>query len=236
MRTIAACLLIFASAVASARGLPEPKGVQVVVDIDATGHVTNATVAEELPKATQERLVQRVSAFEFTPATRDGRAVPCTTTLWLEFAFEAIDDDSVAIRIRDAYTGPGLMQRRGTKPGYPESMLRKRVDSDVSLELAYDADGKVTATKVLKSTGDASFGKASAMMASKWQMRPERIAGVGVPGKVLVPIHFRITNGRPPKLPAERGVQPVAEVDATDRELVAESEVALRTDVAGTLL
>lgn len=238
MRSLIACLLALASTSVLARDLPDPRAVQVAITVDATGHVTSAKVVDELPKATVARIVERVSAFEFTPASRDGHAAECSTTLWLEFAFEPVDDENVAIRIRDAYTAPGLAQGKRKSPGYPSGMLRKRVDSNVKLELAYDAAGKVTRTNVLESTGHPSFGEAAARMASNWQLVPERVAGVGVPGTVVVPVWFRIEDGRKHAAPpASRMMEtPGSADDAEPRELVAESEVALRTAVAGTLL
>lgn len=238
MRSLIACLLVLASTSVIARDLPAPRAVQVAITVDATGHVSSANVVDELPKATVARIVERVSAFEFTPASRDGRAAECSTTLWLAFAFEPVDDDNVAIRIRDAYTAPGLVPNKRNNPGYPSEMLRKRMDGDVQLELAYDADGKVKGTTVLESTGHPSFGEAAAKMATRWQLVPERVAGVGVPGSVVVPVSFRISDGRNSAAPpVSRAMETTLGTKAAEpRELVAESEVVLRTAVAGTLL
>lgn len=235
MRVLIACMLVLASTFVFARDLPAPRGVQVAITVDATGHVSSAKVVDDLPKATVARIVERVSAFEFTPASRAGHAAECSTTLWLEFAFEPVDDENVAIRIRDAYTAPGLVPRKRNNPGYPSEMLRKRLDSDVRLELAYDTEGKVTGTTVLESTGHPSFGEAAAKMVSRWQLVPERVAGVGVPGTVVVPIAFRIADGRKHAEPPASRMMETTDA-AEPRALVADSEVALRTAVAGTLL
>jgi len=237
MRSMLVSLLLLATLPAFARDLPNPRPVQVTIDIDANGRVTDSRMNDELPEATAVRLLQRISSFEFTPAMRNGHAVPCSTTLWLEFAFEAVDEKQVAIRIRDAYTGPGWADQKAPMR-YPPEALRARREGDVRLRLQYDGEGRVTEATVLESKGDKLFGKAAQQIAVQWRLMPERVDGQAVAGSVDVPMSFRITNGRPPKLPESRVFDnaTTAATPAADRELVAESEVSLRTEVAGTLL
>ncbi len=237
IRLIAALLLLVALPL-SARNVPEPRSVSIAVDVDAKGRVSSAEVRDKLPEATVQRLIERVRQFEFTPARRDGQAVASSTTLWLDFAFEELDREHLAIRIRDAYTGPGYANKN-VPFDFPESAIRKRHDGDVWLRLTYDAAGRVTKADVLATRGDPVYGPTAAATASQWTLVPERVGGEPVAGVVEVPVYFRISAGRGLRsLPRERWVKPV---DGTlppesGRELVADSVVTLRTAVTGSLL
>lgn len=233
---IGTLLLLFVLSAAAA--LPEPQSVPIAVDVDATGHVTNADVRYTLPKATVQRLVERVMQFEFTPATRNGQPVPSSTTLWLDFAFEEVDREHLAIRIRDAYTGPGYGNKR-VPVGFPKSAIRNRRDGDVWLRLSYDASGRVTKSTVLATRGDPAYGTSAVAATMQWTLIPERIDGEPVAGVVEVPVYFRINAGHGTRaLPHERWVKPTDGATPPDngRELVASSVVALQTSVAGSLL
>lgn len=233
MRALLASLLLVAAASPIAAELPPPQPVRIVVDVDATGHVTRAELADKLPEAAAARIVERVSAFEFEPASRDGKPASCRTTLWLQFAFEALDDDRVAIRISDAYTGAGYVGKQ-VNPTYPTEAVRKRLNGEVSLRLDYDAAGRVTTVAILSWSGHKSFGAAAAAAVRQWHMLPEQVDGEPVPGSAILPVSFRVTDGRMPK--ASGGEQPLDASDGPPRQLVADSAVTLRTQVAGSLL
>ena len=61
MRVLIACMLVLASTFVFARDLPAPRGVQVAITVDATGHVSSAKVVDDLPKATVARIVRETS-------------------------------------------------------------------------------------------------------------------------------------------------------------------------------
>ncbi|MGH8051796.1 MAG: hypothetical protein ACRERV_16370, partial [Methylococcales bacterium] len=62
----------------------------------------------------------------------------------------------------------------------------------LSLQVSYDADGKVTnvVRPGAKVRGLAPFELASIQAAKQWRFEPEKVGGVGIPGAALVPIKF----------------------------------------------
>ncbi len=234
-----ATLLLALGASTAAKTLPEPIDVPVDVAVDADGRVVSAEIATRLPRATAERVLARARGFRFTPARKGGRAVPARTTVWLALAFEPLDDERVAVRIRDAYTGARWV--RSVPPRYPAAAVRQRLAADETLRLAYDARGRVPSAEVERSGGRA-FDEAAAAAARRWRLRPEEVDGVPQPGTLLAPISFRIFGAGevpPSTLPAARGTpsdppSPFAEGPA--RALQCESIVTLLDELSGTLL
>ena len=219
-------------AMAEAEALPDPISVLVEIDVTADGRVAEARLLDELPEATALRVQERVTAFEFEPATRDGLPVRSRTTLFLEFAFEALDDGRVAIRIRDAYTAPRFEAhtKRDHPPRYPLGAIRERRGGDVTMELTYDASGQVTRAIARKVEGPRAFGEVTEEAAINWRLVPEEVDGSPVAGTIVTPVYFRMNAGT--ELPEKRWMIPVQ----NRPRIHAQSVVALRSEVADSWL
>lgn len=229
---------LLALAPAATRPLPEPVDVAVDVAIDAQGRVTEAELVTDVAAGTGQRLLERVRTFEFTPAQREGQPVPARTTVYLSLAFESLDESRVAVRIRDAYTGPRW--KRLEPPRYPTSLARQRRGGDVAVLARYDADGRVVATSI-RSSGGPELDAAAAAAVGRSRLQAEIVDGQPIAGEIVVPISFRIVDARgraavkPQRTPREFS-DSVRDTPEPERQVQADSVVALLGDVRGTLL
>ncbi len=92
------------------------------------------------------------------------------------------------IRTR-TWSGPSRSSR--WKATYPkEALLAGKEGTATIVLVTIDADGKVTATEIAESAGDAGLDDAALAAAAKWRFRPARRDGRAIESQVHVPFHF----------------------------------------------
>jgi TonB family protein len=159
------------------------------------------------------------------------------TTLHVELEALKTSDDSYAIKLLDAFTGPSSL--RMAPPEYPAQEMRFGEEAKVTLLLAIDATGApsdVSATSVITNgpgVSKANFARAAINAAKFWRFQPETVGGHAVASHVHVPITFCLDTSNQCSTIAR---QVAAEGNATpaNTPVALDSKVKLVTRVAGT--
>jgi protein TonB len=77
-------------------------------------------------------------------------------------------------------------------PRYPEQARRRGREGTVHVEADVNERGLPTAVRVRRSSGYGLLDAAAVEAVGKWRFRPARAGGKAVPGRVVVPIEFRL--------------------------------------------
>lgn len=161
------------------------------VELDAGGAPLAATPLRDVEDATVRKLQQDLRSWVFQPALVDGRPVPTST--WLRVV--AIPStDGAAPTVLSATVGPAPESLR--KPEFPTAAGRRGQQGVVVLELDMDAQGRIDAVSVRDTVGNISRAMAEAAVAAAhgWTFRPERVAGVPMAGKLMMPVCFVVAS------------------------------------------
>lgn len=165
------------------------------ISVDAAGHVVGLSTHDTLNPTLKDALEHHIHSWEFVSGKLDGTPQATDTTLWLklEFAPEA-STGKYLMRIADVETGPAIVPTKKRIPKYPPSMRQRKEQGRVVLVLSYDAEGTVLSAVPHASASLAHpvLVKTAVAALMQWQMVPERVAGHGLPGKVLVPVCFML--------------------------------------------
>jgi len=186
---IASAPLVLAAALASA-GEParalEPVVLRYTIDVGVDGKLNRLDAAGELPEPLASWLRTRLADYRFLPAKMDGVPQPATTTLYVKLGPVVDATGKPGYRIDTVQTGPDLLRGR-----LPER--QPRFQGAAYFVITYDAAGKVTKATIDEDNdvvGNNQFRKWGLDLARTFRVRPETIAGVGVPGVARVPIVF----------------------------------------------
>jgi protein TonB len=115
----------------------------------------------------------------------------------------ASGDGSSAIPGADATTARASAGALGAKPGYlrnphpayPEDARAAGHQGTVSLFVRVDAQGRVAAVRVTRSSGFASLDeRARSTVASQWSFRPAKAGGLPIASDVIIPIRFTLNR------------------------------------------
>lgn len=168
-----------------ARGL-EPVQLQYTIDVGADGKLTRLEPERELPEPLASWLSTRLADYRFLPAKVNGTPQPATTTLYVELGPVIDAMGKPGYRIGSVQTGPALLRAR-----LPER--EPRFPGAAYFVIAYDASGKVTQARVddeNQVVGTNQFRRWGVGLARTFRVKPESVAGLGVPGTARVPIVF----------------------------------------------
>lgn len=81
-------------------------------------------------------------------------------------------------------------------PAYPGVAIRKRLEGDVLLRVRVDAEGRVLAVEIERSSGHRDLDRAAErQIRERWRFQPAQREGRAVSSWVRVPISFRLGNG-----------------------------------------
>lgn len=86
--------------------------------------------------------------------------------------------------------GPGTHPR----PRYPYAARLRGEQGRVVLRVEVDAAGAVRAVSIEASSGSRRLDRAALRAVRRWRFAPATAGGRPVPGEVLVPITFRLTE------------------------------------------
>jgi protein TonB len=84
---------------------------------------------------------------------------------------------------------PSLQNRN---PDYPDEAKRRGWIGMVQLELDLDQAGRVTAARVLRSSGHEILDRAALEAARTWEFSPATMGGRPVPVTVPVPVNYAL--------------------------------------------
>lgn len=207
MRLVIAVLAMVSGVVAAAPAPEQPRAVDVWVtagvEIDASGHVQELKWDEnsKLHSLIANRLTPTVQAWEFEPATVDGRPEPTQTGLAVHVRVEELTDQSLAMRLLGARTGPTALAL--APPAYPRGAIARGISARVEVVLEVKADGSPVVRDMAYESDESGHsgvqlnGPRSAFLASTtkaiktWKFRPEIVAGRVVPGPgISIPVSY----------------------------------------------
>jgi TonB family protein len=207
MRRILSLVAAFGLSVASAASAADrwfaTQGA--VVDIDATGRVTQATLpASGFSLARQAALIERIKQIQFEPATRDGVAHASRAHISVSLEIKEVDS-GLRIELSGAQLTPQLIDVQ--PPRYPPEALRRGASGEVGVRIDYDAEGRVQRAEVVSASSRIdAFSKAALKAVRTWRVVPEQVGEIGVPGSAVIPVRFTIaTRGGPRTLRLDDG-------------------------------
>jgi len=77
-------------------------------------------------------------------------------------------------------------------PQYPPAAARAGIEGTVILVIDVDASGNVTNVSVEKSSRNRDLDRAAMQAARRWRFNPSIVNGQPAPGRVRVPVDFRL--------------------------------------------
>lgn len=172
---------------------------EVDVRVDNTGVVTKADVIAEITPEFEATLVKMVRSWKFQPGTRGGTPAVVDTSLSAKVIVDINEGKSATVVAR--YTGHGPRYLQVFPPVYPERGMRRGVQGEIILlgEIAPNGSTKTLSVHAAHVRGGkfaANLLSKSAMDAVRnWRFKPERIDGIAVGGRVLIPVMFSLHNG-----------------------------------------
>lgn len=207
------------------------------ITIDGGGHVTalDWQVRTPVVERIADRLTPLVQAWEFTPATRDGRAVETSTGLFVHVVGEEAADGSMDLRVDRVSTG--VMSLRLQPANYPIEVQRdfargNTTSAVVVADIEVAANGKAIVRGLdYKGTSGKrhrpAFERAVEQAAGDWVFVPEIVDGVASPARMRIPMSFctQADMAWCERTQAQMMAGYPADETATPR-----SEVALKTD------
>ena len=204
-----------------------PQTVMLKVGVDAAGRVqTTASLDASAVPAYLQAAEGYARRLEFTPARKDGVAVPSETYLSLVIATEPVGDGKFALKLRRAVNGPGVA--RLGKLDVPKYQGR-RSGAMIVVSVDVDAEGKpdMATFRTVKADlrDDNSFAEARYVDAIRSSVRhsvfvPDKVGGAAVPSRLSLPYRFGMGGGKPQPgedaggrgsrpLPPDPGEQPI---------------------------
>lgn len=198
MRPCLFLLIALMLPMASVAAAPPRHDVMADVVVSAQGEVTEFSVEPRF-KALEDLLRGVVLRWRFQPATLDGKPVDMGTTLMLRLSVQG-GGEGDRERVSVEYLGNGSGIDSSAQPRYPAAAVRSGASAIVLLEVTHDAAGRVTDVQVSQSQSSQArlrqdFEMASREAARRWVFTPERINGVAVGGKALVPVKYQMSSG-----------------------------------------
>jgi TonB family protein len=168
---------------------PPPQLVNAVLHLTVRGRVAEVDVPPAFADL-KENFMHALRAWSFAPARRDGQPVATTLTLPLVVQPRPIPGKAAPPSPPPPAHMPVAL--RQPQPVYPQEMLRSRMDGEVVVEFALDAEGSVQNPAVVRSS-DHGFEAAALAAVKKWKFKPATLAdGTPVPvAKMQVPLVFQ---------------------------------------------
>lgn len=246
-------LVLFAMTMAFslAQAAPKPSEtlkttVQWRMSLDAQGHVTALDPQGKAIDAIREKLEPVVRAWDFEPGAINGNPAATETMLSVQISMlPSADSETYSIRFDDVRTG-GFVRASENSPRFTQSsaasVLRDGGFARLVFEVSYDKAGMPQAVAV-QAGSTLQKGRLiddAEKALEKWTFEPERVAGIGVPGKVIVPICYYVGLSRRDAEKSGRSclwTQPGTKATVGEgQSLAVDSSVSLKSDVIGRTL
>lgn len=220
--------------------------VQWRMSLDAQGNVTSLDLQSGTIDAVREKLEPAVRSWEFDPGTVNGEPAATETMLSVQISLlPSADGETYSIRFDDVRTGGQVGENR-KPPRFSqtevEKVRRNGGFARLVFEVSYDKNGNPKAV-VVQPGSTSTKGRLvdyAEESLRKWTYEPERVAGVGVPGKLIVPICYYVGFSQREAEKAGKSclwTLPGSKATVGQGESLAlESSVTLKSDVIGRTL
>ena len=218
------------------------------MSLDASGKIVTLAAQGKDDEALQAKLEPVIRNRQFDPGRINSEPVATETRLNVQIELVPIEgSEQLAIKVQDVRTG-GQVAAIGRHARFPKEAMRKMMSGRLApvqrvlVEVSYDGTGKPMSVSVVPevSSQDESLINASITAAKSWTIKPEQVAGVGVPGKLVSPLCYFIGNSvaEVNKRNTLCGwFSPIHKVSIGEgQSLALDSAVTLKTDVIGRML
>jgi TonB family protein len=157
----------------------------VAVNLDAHGHITDATVVSSSHEELNGPCLEAVRRWTFSPGIIDGKA----TASKVQVPFRFVSGPLVAEDVAPARTTKNLGLTPLRQPGLELPDALARVAGGAEIAFVVDQDGYVTAPEV-KSATNPAFGELARQTVLTWKFRPATKGGRAVSVRVIQPFRF----------------------------------------------
>ena len=222
IRTLSLLVLLFVFPILAAAETPAAEVSTTVawrMSLGADGKISALEPRSNTIAALREKLEPVVRSWEFEPGTINGQPASTETILSVDVSLLPEGDKTLAIRVDDVRTGGDIENQR--VPSSTASMLAKLKENGGVVqriyEISYDQLGAITKVSVLEGSTKVKgrFPDHTEKSFRHWKFVPERVAGIGIPGKVVISFCFSIIDSQrkegPVKISA-RGSIPAAKL------------------------
>jgi TonB family protein len=162
--------------------------LKLVVDTD--GKPSNITVVQSLGSGLDEKAIEALQKWRFSPATRDGKPVRVAINVEVSFHLQSGRPPE-----GDVYVpGNGVTAPRAIfqpDPEYSEEARKARISGTVLLQVVIDKEGNVIDLKVVKSLGSGLDEKAIDTV-RRWKFKPASKDGEPVKARVTIEVDFHL--------------------------------------------
>jgi hypothetical protein len=209
------------------------------ITIDATGHVAAMAPYVRTPsKAVRAAMEPDIRQWKFHPGLVDGKPVETTTLLIVSFSLVAdATGENYRVRYDEVQTG-GAIASMSASPHFPSAEMRRLLKTGsaelVAVIVSYNARGKATEVVVADDSpvAEGALAKAAMQEVRTWKYEPERIAGQGIAGRILLPICYAADRKAQCIWNRSAGLPEVKQ----GQSLALDSQVRLESDVVGRIL
>jgi TonB family protein len=174
--------------------------VTLYLEVTPEGKASNIRVLKPVPDGLNEKAIEAVRQWEFSPGLKDGRPVTVQAQIEVNFAFLAKPEDSQPSspeQLRAAQggglpansTAPALIRR--TEPEYSEAARAAKFQGAVTLKAVVDTEGTPQDISVVRSLGMGLDEKAIDCV-KNWKFRPATKDGSPVAMWVTIEVNFRL--------------------------------------------
>jgi hypothetical protein len=243
----ALALMVFGIAsFAVASNEPMHTSLQWRMTLDASGRITALSPVQSENAALKAKLEPVIRAWEFVPGAVNGQPAATDTILTVQLALLPIaESEQLSVVVEDVRTG-GRIADASQVPRFPRSEVGKVMRAgglaSYFFEVSYDGKGIVqSVTPAAGSTkGMDRLRRSAEQTLSRWIYEPEQVAGIGVPGTLIVPVCYSVGSSRSE---AERAgnhcvwTKPGSKATVGEgQSLALDSSVTLKTHVIGSML
>jgi hypothetical protein len=209
------------------------------VTIGTEGHVIAMEPHVRKPsKAVRDAMEPDIRQWKFRPGMIDGKPVETTTLLVVTFSL-VLDatGENYGLRYDEAHTGGSIASMSAT-PHFPSSEARRLLKTGgaelVAVIVTYNARGKATEVVVADDSPitEGVLAKAAIQEVRTWKYEPERIGGLGVAGRVLIPLCYAADRRTRCVWNRSAGMPEVKQ----GQSLALDSQVHLESHVVGRVL
>ncbi|RTQ85992.1 MULTISPECIES: energy transducer TonB [Stenotrophomonas] len=124
-----------------------------------------------------------------------GSAVVLATVMMAHSAMAQQETEQTVVEnVRSAHVPASIVMetKHNNPPRYPSQAFRDEKEGEAILMVQVAADGQWLGATVLQSTGWPELDEAAQAATRKWQYLPASEDGVPVPGKIRVPVSFKL--------------------------------------------
>lgn len=193
---------VHAAEPAAASSAPPPQTIMLKVAVGADGKVQTATPVDAQAPLNQVA-AQYAQKLVFTPARKDGAAVPSETHLSLTLALEPAGEGKFGLKLKRAINGPGVAVVGKMEP--PKYQGR-RGGATVVVAVDVDAQGvpdvETMKPEKVELRDQNAFAEARYLDATRMSLRgtrliPDKVAGLPVASRVSLPYRFGAGGSKP---------------------------------------